>query len=343
MSSSTHSEIEKDFENFLKFCKQKNLTTKDLQQIYQPLLSTWRWRFWKRIGIVLFVASVIWWLCCNVEVLNWSLSAVGRLILIELLPFWNWTPLYKAKCLVDKNIAEKVETASSSASLGLGKYETDKMNCFLCEKLEFLPTRTNVTYSMIEQNYLEKGLPVVIHDSHPTQKLENILSQIFEAPNDYLNSLPCNIETNLLMKHFFSIETALGKISESLPTDEWFLQFRNCKFDAVKASRKFIKRPYYYPLHFEPFYSSWILMSNNYKAAGKELILQGLVFVQQLSGEISITLIPKSPCEKLCLEIEFVLMAGEGLVFSTDLWSFMYKPVGTLNTVSTIMEIDWLY
>ncbi|XP_055858625.1 uncharacterized protein LOC129921029 [Episyrphus balteatus] len=341
MSPSMQSEIEKDFENFLNFCERKNLTRKDMQQVCEPLFSSWRWRFWKRVGIVLVALSTIWWLCINVEVLNWSLSAIGKLILIELLPYWNWKPLYSAKCLVDKNVPEKVE--SIAATLSLGKYETDKINCVLCEKLEFLPSLTNVTYSMIEQKYLEKGLPVIIQDSHPNKSLKNILSTILEDQGDFLTSRPCNIETNLLMKKFFTIETALDKIAESSASDEWFLQFRNCQFDAVKASRKFIRRPYYYPLHFEPFYSSWILMSNNYKGVEKELYLQGLIFIQQLSGEISITLIPKSPCEKLCMEIEFILVAGEGLVFSTDLWIFSYKTLGAMETVTNIMEIDWHY
>uniref|UniRef100_A0A182WVB8 Uncharacterized protein n=1 Tax=Anopheles quadriannulatus TaxID=34691 RepID=A0A182WVB8_ANOQN len=33
---------------------------------------------------------------------NWQVTAVGRLIMIELLPYWDWTPLYRGKCLIAK-------------------------------------------------------------------------------------------------------------------------------------------------------------------------------------------------------------------------------------------------
>lgn len=166
---------------------------------------------------------------------------------------------------------------------------------------------------------------------------------IFNKSLDFLKSNPCDVTTNLMLNKFFDIELALRKAWNLYgPSDKWFLQLRNCQFKAVKSSRNFIKRPYYYPTHLEPFYSSWLLMAHNYKQKlQQEIYLQGLVIVQQLWGAIELSLSAKEPCLN-CPHVNVVLKEGEGLIFSTDLWLFSYKFVSTeRESIATIMEIDW--
>lgn len=146
-----------------------------------------------------------------------------------------------------------------------------------------------------------------------------------------------------MLSKFFDIEIALRKAWNMYDSqDRWFLQLRNCQFRAVKSSRQFIKRPYYYPVHLEPYYSSWLIMGHNYRhRQQQEIYLQGLIILQQLWGAMDVSLKPKTPCDN-CPNINVQLKEGESLVFSTDLWLLSYA-FGENNqqSISTIMEIDW--
>lgn len=172
----------------------------------------------------------------------------------------------------------------------------------------------------------------------------DIYQQIFEKSFDFLKSNPCDVSTNLMLNKFFDTEIALRKawnLQHSL--DKWFLQLRNCQFEAVKSSRNFIKRPYFYPVHLEPYYSSWLIMSHNYNNNNyqQEIFLQGLIVVQQLWGSMDLSLKAKEPCMN-CPIINVHLKEGESLIFSTDLWALSYKFINDRSEIiATIMEIDW--
>lgn len=194
--------------------------------------------------------------------------------------------------------------------------------------------------------YLERGWPVIVTDSHQPRSLDTLLKQIYNAPLEFLESDPCDVSTNLMLKKLFNLESALEKIKNTTPTNnKWFLQLRNCQRRVVKASRHFVTRPYYYPLHLEPFYSSWVLLSQNYANEQlREIYLYGLVFVQQLSGHFDIRLRPKQPCQERCPVVSIRLGAGECLVFTTDLWIFNYGTEtveSKATSIATVLEIDW--
>lgn len=173
--------------------------------------------------------------------------------------------------------------------------------------------------------------------------LSDLYHFIFNKSIDFLKSKPCDVSTNLIFNKFFDIEIALRKAwILNHTSDKWFLQLRNCRFKAVKSSRNFIKRPYYYPVHLEPYYSSWLIISHNYSHKNQqEIFLQGLIIVQQLWGSLYLTLNAKEPCSN-CPVINMHLKEGESLIFSTDLWILSYKFVNEHSVnIATIMEIDW--
>ncbi|XP_054738520.1 uncharacterized protein LOC129244737 [Anastrepha obliqua] len=337
--------LEKEFTDFFGECKRQGFTAAEMRAICQPLLQRRNNKYLLLTCVFLALIAALYLLYNWSDEFSWFVSAIGRLILLQVLPYWNWTPLYNSRCLIER-AADRVDAQSVSPTTNtLSRYETEPANCVLCETLERIPTTSNVTFSFLESFYLERGWPVIVTDSHQPHSLNRFLDEMYNAPVDFLESNPCDVSTNLMLKKLFNLELALQKIKSSTPTNKWFLQLRNCERRAVKASRQFIRRPYYYPLHLEPFYSSWVLMSQNYASEQlRELYVQGLVFVQQMFGYFDIRLRPKQPCQGPCPVVNIRLSAGECLVFSTDLWTFSYGTESLeskTTSIATLLEIDW--
>lgn len=185
-------------------------------------------------------------------------------------------------------------------------------------------------------------MPVLITDSHAVELPEDIFNTIFNKCFSFLESSHCDASTNLVIKKFFDTEIVLRKAWKLMDsTEKWFIQLRACQASSVKSSRLFIKRPYYYP-HLESFYSSWLIMSHNFNHRDyREINVQGLIIVQQLSGSNNLKLLPKEPCYGQCPTINIQLNEGEGFVFSTDLWILQYRFLKMQTSITTIMEIDW--
>ncbi|KAM7346138.1 uncharacterized protein ACRADG_012119 [Cochliomyia hominivorax] len=334
------SALEKDFEIFFNSLKKQQFSAEEIQNICKPLKNYYRLEKLKKWSIFGFGLIIIYFLCTKCDSMNWFLSAVGRLLLIEILPYWNWSELYNAKCLLDKSVEVKEPSVSK-----LGRYETNKENCLMCETMDYIPSLTNTSFGFLESNYLERSYPVIIADSHNPMSPSDFYHLIFNKSFDFLHSQPCDVSSNLMLNKFFDTEIALRKAwNLHYATDKWFLQLRNCQFKAVKSSRNFIKRSYYYPKHLEPFYSSWILMSHNYSHKyDQEIYIQGLIIVQQLWGSMDLKLNAKEPCTN-CPIIHVNLKEGESLIFSTDLWFLSYNFVTEqAESIATIMEIDWNY
>ncbi|XP_023292011.2 uncharacterized protein LOC111675475 [Lucilia cuprina] len=332
--------LEKDFEIFFNSLKKQGFSLNDINSICKPLKDYYRLEKLKKFALICLCLTLLYAMIVFCDGFSWFLSAVTRLILIQFLPYWNWPELYNAKCLIDRSLEVKKTDVVVSR---LGRYETEKENCLLCEIIDYIPSLANTSFAFLESSYLERSYPVIVTDSHQPMSPTDIYHLIFNKSFDFLRSTPCDVATNLMLNKFFDIEIALKKAwNLNHSTDKWFLQLRNCQFKAVKSARNFIKRPYYYPVHLEPYYSSWILMSHNYRNNQQQQIyLQGLIIVQQLWGDLDLSLQAKEPCLK-CPVINVHLREGESLIFSTDLWIFSYSFVNDPSeSIATIMEIVW--
>ncbi|XP_013104730.2 uncharacterized protein LOC106085178 [Stomoxys calcitrans] len=331
--------LNNDFEEFFGSLRKEKLSSREIDTICKPLHDYFQretLKKWSLLALTLVSLFIVLLWC---DSCTWFLSALGRELLIQILPFWNWSKLYNTKCLIERASVDLIDNRPSTL-----KASTDNGNCLLCEHIDYVPTVSNITFSFLENTYLEKGLPVVITDSHDAQNPYDLFQTIFDNSYAFLQSSHCDVSTNLIIRKFFEAQIVLRKAWKLLDTpDKWFIQLRNCQFAAVKSSRLFIKRPYYYPLHLEPFYSSWLIISNNYSHRQyQEILLQGLIIVQQLSGSNNLRLIPKTACEELCPVINIQLKEGEAFLFTTDLWILNYKLMQTKQAgITTIMEIDW--
>lgn len=205
----------------------------------------------------------------------------------------------------------------------------------------------------MQSNYLSRDLPVIISDSHdPWPNQENV-------PDDFIEFLqtipmlrysePCNTVTNLLqIRNGAPNLQKLLRQAENIGSNGWFLHFRNCDFEAIKASRSIFPlnhRPYFISNHLPPFHSSWILLSNRHKWLNEMHVpVKDLVFVFQLSGQISGRLAVQKKCHDFCADLEFQLNAGETILFNAEMWKFYYYNADIIEsqaelTITFIQEI----
>lgn len=95
--------MDKEFEDFFFHCQKiTNSNKSEMEKLLKPLQQhLWKQQLKKFIKIVSIFAAI-----CSaiyyVDVLNWYFCAVGRIIMIKLLPIWNWKHLENAKCLIPK-------------------------------------------------------------------------------------------------------------------------------------------------------------------------------------------------------------------------------------------------
>ncbi|XP_023179393.2 uncharacterized protein LOC111605208 [Drosophila hydei] len=332
--------IESDLTQFVAHCRKQEFSESEMRSICQPILWHWRllqlrkWMQWLLLpGVLIYL---LWSYC---DTCAWTLSALGRLLLIELLPYWNWTPYYNAKCLIER----AAEQSTDWQPKALGKHETLWENCELCEQLGSIPVVSNASYSLLEAEYLERGLPVIVSDCQLELNLDKLLQRMLDRTPELLASEPCDVSSNLMLRRLFSLDAALQKIPTA---SAWHLQFRNCESKAVKASRLYADKPYYYPVHLEPYYSSWLLLVHQLRRPQTEIYVRGLIFVQQLSGHFDWQLRPKQPCPDYnCPNLSLRLDAGECLVYSTDMWRLSYgvqqQPNGSDTSIATVFEVNW--
>lgn len=105
----------------------KELSSFEVELIYFPIYwSLLKWKFGKLFKLSLAIISVI---CFFVYIspFNWSVSAIGRLVLIKILPVWNWIPLYNRRCLI--------EGFSKSSKSESSNYKSGLIDCSVCENI----------------------------------------------------------------------------------------------------------------------------------------------------------------------------------------------------------------
>lgn len=79
----------------------------------------------KLLKIFLFIVSI----CCAVyyvDTLNWYFCAIGRILLIKMLPVWNWQHLSRSECLIPKK-------ESASKPSGFSTETLNEVDCRACQ------------------------------------------------------------------------------------------------------------------------------------------------------------------------------------------------------------------
>lgn len=200
-------------------------------------------------------------------------------------------------------------------------------------------------YSELRDRFLHRSRPFVVLDSHESWMSAHEQEPLLLSILSLVENDPCNLQSNI-QPSFGGIGNAFtGLLMDNIETDDdddsgWFLHFQNCHFASVKESRVLWPKPAFLSRTLSPFYSSWILISQNYaeNTAAKSLDLQGMIVIAQLLGHLKVHLKPRSSCRDDCEAFEMSVQAGESLVFLADVWSFEY----TAAIVDQEMSISFI-
>nr|XP_022899734.1 uncharacterized protein LOC111413109 isoform X2 [Onthophagus taurus] len=315
-------QIEKDLNEFYQFCKENRLSEKEIAQICKPLSERVNNFPFKGYVLKITLILLILYLLSYLELFSWIYSAIGRLFLIELLPYWNWQVLQSEKCLISNSKPQN---------------QKNTKDCSFCEYLETIDVIDSFEIDLIYENYIKLNKPVILENGLENWNIPNLNSTLFDrilSDKVIAKSYPCKFSSNL----YFKDDT----LSESLKNYKnhriYFMHFQNCQYDAVKAMRKYFPRPNFLVPEIYPTQYSWLVKSKNYKIEKyKELFFDdSIIIVGQLEGGVEVMLHPET-CENDCPTLKINLIKGEVLIF-TNFWRFAYLPNGDGDNLQVILE-----
>lgn len=321
-------QINNDLKLFLDFCKENHLTDEEILKVCEPLINTIKRNsiaYYLRYLIILLLIIIIFYYLTYFEFVSWNLSAIGRIVLIQLLPYWDWRHLKNDQCFLDNFIKPKIENSELS------------FDCVFCEAINKIYVESEIDPTVLNEHFIQLHKPVILTDSLKDWP-------IFENPHLFFNikdtlfkdSVPCKLSTNI-HNGPITIKRILQKTEEF---DEYFLHFQNCDFDATKAFRVITPRPGFLPAEISPIQYNWLMISKNYNVTNYKLInlKEPIAVIAQASGSNFFRLVPRQNCEIDCPTINIKLLPHEVLIF-TSLWDLEYRPNDIGENIAVILEM----
>lgn len=253
--------------------------------------------------------------------INWHLSAIGRIMLIQILPIYDWMYMKNQFCLIESRSNVVTENF---------------FNCELCENINKIDVYENIDEASLVERYIGIDVPVIV-TSGLEQWPRNVsfLKELL-LDNEFSSSFPCKLSSNIIK----DIGTSSEILVKAKNFDEFFLHFQNCEQDAMRALRRFTFRPALLPAVDSPTTYNWIVWNKNYNSSLYKSIelVEKLTIFGQIMGSTHIKLVPRGICETICSTKNFQLLQGEMLVF-TSLWDLEYKCNEMAENIAVIMEI----
>ncbi|XP_011564021.3 uncharacterized protein LOC105393899 [Plutella xylostella] len=328
--------IDSEVRCFYEYCKEAGMTDEEMDILCRPLTNVVKKaaiKRWTKVALFMIMVLAIGYTVGRTETAQWHASAVGRIFLVKILPFWDWTTLYYSKCLINRSQPQNIETNIVSTS-----------HCISCEAVRNVARVSDTSYGEVFGHHLLRGAPVVVADALAWTRPGLNLSAVIHGDNRLRDSVPCRLLTNIrIARQPMDLEEIVSRITNTnIPN--FFVHFQNCDIRAVKSFRVLAPRPYFLSPHIPPSHFNWVLVSNNYDTDRyKYLELDvGLIIMSQLKGKNVIRLKPRLPCEDECSTLNFELHEGETLVLGNALWDFEYYPGKSGENLAMITETDWI-
>lgn len=306
------SAVDRDLCSFYDFCKENNLTAEEIRRVCEPLSAELKktniYLYVKYVSFVVLLSSAAY-LLLQVETVAWHATALGRIAMVNILPFWNWQTLFAEKCLI---AGAKIDES------------TDRHDCIFCEAVEDVPFETDVDPIALKQLYLDVNVPVVLVDGDTPFRREGFnLTEEILTDGILSSSFPCDLSTNTMSR-----AAPVGTVvKQALRFNKWFVHFRICQLDAAKSFRLIVPRPRFLPVEISPVRQSWLLLSRAYNSPTFKLInlTEKIAAVIQVSGTHRFQLTPADGCSDVCSVLEVTLSEGQVLILG-PLWQLRYKP-----------------
>ncbi|XP_067862035.1 uncharacterized protein [Heptranchias perlo] len=270
------------------------------------------------------------------------LSFCGRALLIQMLPYWDWTLYSNSDCLIGNPYY--FERGLESLQL------TDCIN--VCRRYPTVESLHRADPKIVLQNYLRQNLPLIITDGTEqwvaqTEFTVPFLTQLYNGHPVLQNTVVCSYWDSL-----HSLENSPGafleKVHQQRPA-QWAIQWKNCNKAAAKVIRAFYQRPYFLPPVVELAESNWLLMASRGEGGGTEDTFikvrdhdgDLLMWIAQLQGVFEVQLLPKDICAGLCTHYTLQLSPGETVAVPLQMWEVQYRPFSS-TAVGLAATGNWL-
>ncbi|CAF2511124.1 unnamed protein product [Rotaria sp. Silwood2] len=213
-----------------------------------------------------------------------------RLILIKILPFWDWTKIYTHLCFIANPFFNQ---------------SLDLSECNKCANTTEIPRQSNITFFNFTKSIYLNHLPVIIDDATETwpamkELTINKLFQLFiEDPVLAENDL-CYFETNI--RNYNQVGGADRLFNDYINGNRrsFIVQWNNCKRETLKVIRSYYNKPYFLPPSVaQTLMGNWFLVSAGFHKGIDYLhkipLNYDWVWLAQIQGSSLIELRPKYP------------------------------------------------
>ncbi|XP_050315027.1 uncharacterized protein LOC126749387 [Anthonomus grandis grandis] len=320
-SEFTFQELDQQLLDLNDLMEKSNLSTADRTDLFKPILERipknktaaplFTYMF---ICFSLLLFGYIKW-----ESLYWHITALTRIALVKILPYWDWRYLKNDVCLISK----------FDPLLPQGVEEFD---CNLCENLKDFQDlsliKGEVDISDLIRQCVQLEIPVVINnqiDHWLKESPQELFDQLLEKPQ-FAHSIPCNLHTNIHNSKLGE-PTILDLYEKTELFHQFFIHFQNCDSAAMKVFRNFTAKPSVVPEELSPVSYNWLIWNNRYDGARyKKLnLIERHIVIGQIMGKSRLRLTPRNNCQDQCPALEGDLKNGD-LMVVTSLWDVEYLP-----------------
>ncbi|XP_072103813.1 uncharacterized protein [Mobula birostris] len=270
------------------------------------------------------------------------LSFCGRVLLIQLLPYWDWTLYSNTDCL----IRNPYYFARGLESLQL----TDCIN--VCQKYPTVESLQKVDSKVVLQKYLRQNLPLVVTDGAEEwvairEFTVPFLTRLFSGHPVLQNTIVCSYWDS-----HHSLEKSPGAFLEKVHhqrLSQWAIQWKNCNKAAAKVIRGFYQRPYFLPPVVELSESNWLLMASQAGdgGTGNIFVKMGdhdgdlLMWIAQLQGVFEVQLLPRDICASNCTHYTMQLSPGQTVAVPLRMWEVQYRAFSS-TAIGLAATGNWL-
>lgn len=154
MSDDSLKLIDEEIHNLYDYCIKNGMSEEEILKAAAPLLRSIQWeklkkRFFLGIAFIIFIGIFIGLLFY--DPIFRMICMLGRLFLIKILPFWDWTYLYRSTCFL-----------SNPYYVVPGLQESD---CQVCEDLFEIDVMNFTTSEIVMEKYLKNDIPLIVSNA----------------------------------------------------------------------------------------------------------------------------------------------------------------------------------
>lgn len=232
------------------------------------------WNIWLRIlpfvTFITIVAAMIFQHCIPCQRYSYMM---GRKLLFQLSPYWDWESVYYTRCLVSKPMFWKMDDKEWPQT------KLNMIECDYCDDVTQFELLTNNSKKEENANIANRmafnianKIPFVYNDSSLKDEIRLWPIHTFDNVVHW-KKLMDELEFVTNLRHFCMFKSSIGSVhnpvqlltqlTDDYKPEKWFAHWENCGIDMMKTIRKLYVRPSVLPPMVELSKPNWILLSQD--------------------------------------------------------------------------------